>query len=158
MDKYPPRDPLDGACRTNPSRFRYSSMFCPLPTLPTCLAGHGHRLSYGHACSNLLLVARADPPCFFPSPVPDQVRSFAAVIFRRIASKTRKNEKGETVDTFISLARDQAAAIRQKLLESLAGDVDRSVRNKVSDAVAEVARQYTENSTSPTFVHGLKTP
>lgn len=50
---------------------------------------------------------------------------------------------------FISLDREQAAAIRQKLLETLAGDFDRSVRNKVSDAVAEVARQYTENSRFP---------
>ncbi|ROT37895.1 importin subunit beta-3 [Sodiomyces alkalinus F11] len=84
------------------------------------------------------------------------VRSFAAVIFRRIASKSRKNERGETLDMFVSLDRDQAAAIRQKLLESLAGDFDRSVRNKVSDAVAEVARQYTENNDSwPELLSGL---
>ncbi|KAG7127272.1 Importin subunit beta-3 like protein [Verticillium longisporum] len=76
------------------------------------------------------------------------VRSFAAVIFRRIASKTRKNERGDSVDMFISLATDQAAVIRQKLLETLAGDFDRSVRNKISDAVAEIARQYTENNDS----------
>ncbi|KAM0324546.1 hypothetical protein ACHAQA_007931 [Verticillium albo-atrum] len=76
------------------------------------------------------------------------IRSFAAVIFRRIASKTRKNERGDTVDMFISLAPDQAAVIRQKLLETLAGDFDRSVRNKISDAVAEIARQYTENNDS----------
>lgn len=50
---------------------------------------------------------------------------------------------------FISLATDQAAVIRQKLLETLAGDFDRSVRNKISDAVAEIARQYTENSKAP---------
>src|SRR5688500_18493095 len=75
-----------------------------------------------------------------------QTRSFAAVIFRRIAQKTRKNEAGESVDMFVSLSKDQAAVIRQKLLESLGGDFDKSVRNKISDAVAEVARQYTENS------------
>lgn len=84
------------------------------------------------------------------------IRSFAAVIFRKIASKARKNERGETVDMFISLDREQAAAIRQKLLETLAGDFDRSVRNKVSDAVAEVARQYTENNDSwPDLLGGL---
>lgn len=49
---------------------------------------------------------------------------------------------------FLSLSKDQAAVIRQKLLESLGGDFQRAVRNKISDAVAEVARQYTENSTS----------
>lgn len=72
-------------------------------------------------------------------------RSFASVIFRRIASKTRKIESGENLDLFFSLAKDQAAAIRQKLLETLAAEPERMIRNKISDAVAEVARQYTEN-------------
>ncbi|KAM0427764.1 hypothetical protein ACHAPT_007220 [Fusarium lateritium] len=71
-------------------------------------------------------------------------RSFAAVIFRRISSKTRKIESGENVDLFLSLAKDQAAVIRQKLLETLAAESERLIRNKISDAVAEVARQYTE--------------
>ncbi len=48
---------------------------------------------------------------------------------------------------FFSLSRDQAAVIRQKLLETLASETDRAVRNKISDAVAKVARQYTDNST-----------
>ncbi|KXJ90626.1 armadillo-type protein [Microdochium bolleyi] len=74
------------------------------------------------------------------------VRSFAAVIFRRIASKSRKNDKGENSEMFISLPADQAVAIRQKLLESLANEAERPVRNKVSDAVADVARQYTDNN------------
>lgn len=74
-----------------------------------------------------------------------QIRSFAAVIFRRIASKSRKNEKGENVDIFVSLPKDQAAVIRQKLLEILTMETERGVRNKISDAVAEVARQYTES-------------
>lgn len=47
---------------------------------------------------------------------------------------------------FISLARDQAAVIRNKLLETLALEADRAVRNKISDAVAEIARQYADNS------------
>lgn len=47
---------------------------------------------------------------------------------------------------FLSLAADHAIAIRQKLLQSLATEADKNVRNKVSHAVAEVARQYTENS------------
>ncbi|KAK7416969.1 importin subunit beta-3 [Neonectria punicea] len=72
-------------------------------------------------------------------------RSFGAVIFRRIASKTRKIESGENLDLFFSLAKDHAAAIRQKLLETLAVEPERLIRNKISDAVAEVARQYTEN-------------
>jgi oligoendopeptidase F len=77
------------------------------------------------------------------------IRSFAAVIFRRISSKTRKMDTGETVDMMLSLSKDQAAVIRQKLLETLGTETDRAVRNKISDAVAELARQYTENSKSP---------
>lgn len=49
------------------------------------------------------------------------------------------------MDVFYSLAKDQAAVIRQKLLETLGTEPDRTVRNKISDAVAEVARQYTDN-------------
>jgi importin-5 len=78
-----------------------------------------------------------------------QTRSFAAVLFRRIASKTRKADSGPTVDMFLSLAADHAIAIRQKLLQSLAVESDKNVRNKISHAVAEVARQYTENSQCP---------
>jgi importin-5 len=78
-----------------------------------------------------------------------QVRSFAAVIFRRIASKTRKNEQGNVVDVFISLAKEQALVVRQKLLETLVNETDKQVRNKISDSVAEVGRQYSDNSTCP---------
>lgn len=67
------------------------------------------------------------------------------MIFRRIASKSRKNDKGETVDIFVSLPKDQAAVIRQKLLEILTSETERAVRNKISDAVAEVARQFMES-------------
>lgn len=49
---------------------------------------------------------------------------------------------------FVSLSPDQATAIRQKLLEALANESDRTVRNKISDAVADVGRQYSENSQS----------
>ena len=76
------------------------------------------------------------------------MRSFAAVIFRRIASKTRKTDNSENTDMFISLSNDQASIIRQKLLETLNSETDKAVRNKISDAVAEVARQYTEHSES----------
>ena len=67
------------------------------------------------------------------------------MIFRRIASKSRKSDKGETVDIFVPLPKDQGAVIRQKLLEILTAETERAVRNKISDAVAEVARQYMEN-------------
>jgi len=47
---------------------------------------------------------------------------------------------------FISLSKDHAILIRTKLLENLVQESDRNVRNKISDAVAEVGRQYSENS------------
>ncbi|KKA27201.1 hypothetical protein TD95_002096 [Thielaviopsis punctulata] len=75
-------------------------------------------------------------------------RSFGAVIFRRICSKSRKNAAGENIDMFYSLASDQAAAVRAKILEALASETQRAVRNKISDAVAEIARQYTANGDS----------
>ncbi|KAK8076185.1 armadillo-type protein [Apiospora phragmitis] len=84
------------------------------------------------------------------------IRSFASVIFRRIASKTRKNEKGDTVEMFVSLSSVHADAIRQKLLEALTNETERNVRNKISDAVADVARQYSENNDNwPQILGGL---
>ncbi|KAM7221543.1 Armadillo-type fold [Rhypophila decipiens] len=75
-------------------------------------------------------------------------RSFAAVIFRRIAIKTRKTPTAENTDMFISLNPQDALAIRSKLLETLVAETERPVRNKISDAVAEIARQYSENGDS----------
>ncbi|KAL3426413.1 hypothetical protein PVAG01_03204 [Phlyctema vagabunda] len=72
-------------------------------------------------------------------------RSFAAVIFRRIASKSRKIPTGENVETFLSLPTEQAHAIRQKLLEALGAEGTNAVRNKIGDAVAEIAREYSDN-------------
>ncbi|KAK0713787.1 armadillo-type protein [Lasiosphaeria miniovina] len=76
------------------------------------------------------------------------IRAFSAVIFRRIASKTRKTASSENTDMFFSLGKEQAEAIRIKLLETLGTESDRAVRNKISDAVAEIARQYSDNSES----------
>lgn len=70
------------------------------------------------------------------------------MIFRRIASKTRKTDKGENTEIFISLPSEQAQVIRHRVLESLANESDRLVRNKVGDAVADIARQYSENGQS----------
>lgn len=76
------------------------------------------------------------------------LRSYAAVIFRRIASKTIKTPSAENVDLFISLAPEQGVVIRTKLLEILMTETDKNVRNKISDAVAEIARQYYDSSHS----------
>ncbi|KAH0542383.1 hypothetical protein FGG08_003228 [Glutinoglossum americanum] len=76
-------------------------------------------------------------------------RSFAAVLFRRIATKTRKDPTtGETKELFVTLQQAQKVAIRQKLLECLTGEALPHVRNKIGDAVAEVARQYADYNES----------
>ncbi|KAK4187843.1 armadillo-type protein [Podospora australis] len=76
------------------------------------------------------------------------LRSFAAVIFRRIASKTIKTASAENVDLFISLSQEHGVEIRKKLLEILMTETDKNVRNKISDAVAEIARQYYDSASS----------
>lgn len=80
---------------------------------------------------------------------PLQTRSFAAVIFRRIASKARKLPDDTTTETFLALEQTQGYVIRQKLLEALGTEDTNPVRNKIGDAVAEVARQYSDASMLP---------
>ena len=87
-----------------------------------------------------------------------QTRSFAAVLFRRIATKTKKVAGSEeSKELFIALQNAQKLAIRERLLQCLQGETLPQVRHKVGDAVAEIARQYAENgmffnfSVSPTL-------
>ena len=49
-----------------------------------------------------------------------------------------------TRELFLTLQVAQRNAIRGKLLQSLASETVPSVRNKVADAIAEIARQYTD--------------
>lgn len=75
-----------------------------------------------------------------------QTRSFAAVLFRRIASKLRKNPaNNEQTELFLSLGQEQRAAIRQKLLACFPDEQLPHVRNKIGDAIAELARQYADS-------------
>ena len=76
-----------------------------------------------------------------------QTRSFASVLFRRIAAKTRKVPGSEeSKELFLALPQQQKLAIRQKLLECLQSESLPQVRHKVGDAVAEIARQYSDNA------------
>lgn len=72
-------------------------------------------------------------------------RSFASVLFRRIATRSRKDPATDvTKELFLTIPQPQRNAIRQKLLQCLEGEQSAQVRNKVGDAIAELARQYTE--------------
>ena len=79
-----------------------------------------------------------------------QTRSFAAVLFRRMASKTKRatGEDQESKEQFLLLQPQQTMVIRQKLLECLQNEGLPPVRHKISDAVAEIARQYSDNGTT----------
>lgn len=72
-----------------------------------------------------------------------QKRSFAAVLFRRIAGKTQSKEN-QPSELFLTLAPEVKRYIRDILLQCFAEETDRAARNKTGDAVAEVARQLTD--------------
>ncbi|KAI9375413.1 armadillo-type protein [Aspergillus egyptiacus] len=73
-------------------------------------------------------------------------RSFAAVLFRRISTKTRKDPvTNEAKELFSTLNGEQRLIIRQKLVTCLTNESANEVRRKIGDAVAEIARQYTDN-------------
>lgn len=67
------------------------------------------------------------------------------MLFRRLASKSKKTATGESKELFLTLSNEAKLAIRSKLLECLAAEQISHVRNKIGDAVAEIARQYTDN-------------
>ncbi|KAI9666712.1 MAG: hypothetical protein M1821_004648 [Bathelium mastoideum] len=74
------------------------------------------------------------------------IRSYAAVLFRRMAMKTRKDPAtNETRELFTTLQADARHATQTKLLQALSSEADGNVRNKIGDAVAEIARQYTDD-------------
>lgn len=70
-------------------------------------------------------------------------------MFRRMAGKSSKDRvTNETKELFLTLPVDVKLAIRAGLLQCLATEPNPPVRNKVGDAIAEVARQYTDNGKS----------
>jgi hypothetical protein len=74
-----------------------------------------------------------------------QTRSFAAVLLRRIASKNRKDPNtADSKELFLCLGENEKTFIQQRLLQCLASEQMSNVRHKIGDAVAEIARQYTD--------------
>ena len=65
-----------------------------------------------------------------------------------MSTKTRKTPgTEESKELFMLLQQPQKVAIRQKLLECLQSENLPFVRHKIGDAVAEVARQYSDDGT-----------
>ncbi|KAF2751651.1 ARM repeat-containing protein [Sporormia fimetaria CBS 119925] len=91
---------------------------------------------------NVLLLGLAEQVQLAPEP---STRKFAAVLFRRQCSKARKDpETEQSRDMFLTLPEAERHVIRAKLLECLSSETDSTVRSKVGDAVAELARQHTD--------------
>ena len=68
------------------------------------------------------------------------------MLFRKQASKQRKvPPSNDSKELFWTLGGEAKGAIRSKLLEGLAREQVVSVRNKVGDAIAEIARQYVDS-------------
>jgi hypothetical protein len=81
------------------------------------------------------------------------------VLFRRISTKTRKDPiSGDVKEVFLSLPNEQRVAIREKLVTCLTTEAVTDVRKKIGDAVAEVARQYTDNGTQFQHKKNLLSP
>lgn len=60
--------------------------------------------------------------------------------------KTRKLPgSDDSKELFLTLQQAQKVAIRQRLLDCLGQETIPQVRHKIGDAVAEVARQYTDD-------------
>jgi hypothetical protein len=64
-----------------------------------------------------------------------------------MSTKTRRvaGEEQESKEQFMLLQTPAKVAIRQKLLECLQSETLPDVRHKIGDAVAEVARQYSDD-------------
>ena len=70
------------------------------------------------------------------------MRAFAAVLFRRMAAKMVK--KPDPKDLFISLDMPQKTHIRSVMIFCFLNETQHTVRNKIGDAIADLARQGNE--------------
>ncbi|KAF1824854.1 ARM repeat-containing protein [Dissoconium aciculare CBS 342.82] len=74
-------------------------------------------------------------------------RSFSAVLFRRLSTRTIKDTAGTapSKELFLHLNLQTQTEIRTRLLEAYVRETVKPIRHKIADAVAELARQYTDN-------------
>ncbi|KAI5790668.1 armadillo-type protein [Peziza echinospora] len=68
------------------------------------------------------------------------VRSFAAVLFRKMSTKTVTKD-GNPQELFIGLDPGVQSYVKGLLLQCFADEVTPTIRNKIGDATAEIARQ-----------------
>ncbi|KAF4549784.1 Importin subunit beta-3-like protein [Elsinoe fawcettii] len=71
-------------------------------------------------------------------------RSYSAVLFRRLSTRTHKDATGANKELFLTLKQEERNTIRARLLECLSTEQTDSVRHKIGDAIAEIARQYVD--------------
>ncbi|KAF3059560.1 Importin subunit beta-3 [Daldinia childiae] len=98
---------------------------------------------------DILLMGLAEQIAASPETSVSRLFDPALLCCRHISSNSIKDTQERQRRQFrgiLSLPFEQASVIRQKLLEALANERDRLVRNKISDAVADVARQYSEST------------
>lgn len=89
----------------------------------------------------ILLTFLAEQACTGQTEV---LRSFAAVLFRRIAIKSPKVSTKFTDRNIGIISEEARFQIREILLKGFINESSNQVRHKLSDAIAEVAKEYTE--------------
>jgi len=82
-------------------------------------------------------------------------RSFSAVLFRRLSTRTIKDTAGTSgsKELFLHLNPQTQTEIRTRLLEAYVRESVKNIQHKIADAVAELARQYTDNEVLALTVH-----
>lgn len=89
---------------------------------------------------DVLMIGLTEQTRFNPE---DMARSFAAVLFRRLASKSSPQDATKTI--YSVLRSSPRSQIKQNLLEAFRSESSDPIRHKISDAVAEIGR-YTVGS------------
>ncbi|EGV64509.1 importin subunit beta-3 [Yamadazyma tenuis] len=93
----------------------------------------------------ILLVYLAEQACMGET---EYLRSFTAVLFRRIANKSPKPPTKFTDRNIGVISEESRLQIRQILLKAFVSESSNQVRHKLSDGIAEVAKEYTSQENS----------
>lgn len=91
---------------------------------------------------------------YFPLPCFLQLRSFAAVLARRVALKIAPNQTTtETVELTLwdVVPEETRQVIQTNFLTALKKETNKSARNKICDTISEIARVTALNERKPNF-------